>query len=249
MVDGVPKEQDGITNFIQAARNADGTQEQEQAADELWLKCLGRVKNYTRKLCRRVGLQHLPDTDHDVAMSVLGSVIHGLQQGRWPGLQDSEALWKMLYTVTRRKCYRAIDKDLKEKAISTDEEDNQWMAPADFADHSETMLNELLGLLGPADDDWLTADHVTQDERGPLLEAVSDRARERLECGTPPPQPNSTLTAEQRRIQQLRQIALLKILGYTNDQMKAITGIPKRTIDLRLRIVREKWKNAIDDGQ
>lgn len=85
-----------VTARIRDWRMGDGA-----AAEDLWQRYQSRLVN----LCRR----RLADTprraadEEDVALSVFDSLCAGLQQGRFPLLQDRDNLWRMLVVIAARK--------------------------------------------------------------------------------------------------------------------------------------------------
>src|SRR6478735_10363101 len=72
----------------------------EQAAQELWNRYFGQLVPLARRQLR--GLAREAD-EEDIALSALKSAMLGVQNNRFPDLNDRTGLWPLLVTITWRK--------------------------------------------------------------------------------------------------------------------------------------------------
>jgi DNA-directed RNA polymerase specialized sigma24 family protein len=72
-----------------------------EAAQRLWQRYFGRLVALARVKLR--GAPHGLADEEDVALSAFDSFYRGVEQGRFPLLQDRDNLWKLLVVITARK--------------------------------------------------------------------------------------------------------------------------------------------------
>jgi RNA polymerase sigma factor (sigma-70 family) len=88
-----------VTNWVGQLRTGDGA-----AAQRLWERYFRRLVGLARK--RLQGLPRRAADEEDVALSAFDSFYRGVEQGRFPQLNDRHNLWELLVVITARK---AID--------------------------------------------------------------------------------------------------------------------------------------------
>jgi DNA-directed RNA polymerase specialized sigma24 family protein len=129
------------------------------AAQQLWERYFARLVGLARKRLR--GLRRGAADEEDVALSALDSFYRGLEQGRFPQLDDRHNLWDLLVVLTARKAI-----DLRQR------ETRQKRGGGKVAGESA-----LDGLLGP-EDGGAGIDQVMGAEPTPALAAqVADEVR------------------------------------------------------------------------
>ena len=84
----------------------------EEAAQELWNRYFSQLV----ELARRQLQTFKRDADEeDVALSALKSAILGVQNNRFPDLNDRSGLWPLLVTITARKAVNEIKRQRAKK--------------------------------------------------------------------------------------------------------------------------------------
>jgi DNA-directed RNA polymerase specialized sigma24 family protein len=71
------------------------------AAQQLWQRYFGRLVALARGKLR--GAPHGMGDEEDVALSAFDSFYRGVEQGRFPRLDDRDNLWSLLVVITARK--------------------------------------------------------------------------------------------------------------------------------------------------
>jgi DNA-directed RNA polymerase specialized sigma24 family protein len=102
---------------LQAAEN------QDEAASKLWEIAFGKLVKTARALLRDAP-RRVAD-EEDVALSAFHSLCAGVVAGRFPNLESRDNLWRLLYTITKRKVseQKAHDRARKRDSGRTDDED------------------------------------------------------------------------------------------------------------------------------
>jgi RNA polymerase sigma factor (sigma-70 family) len=129
-----------------------------QAVQRLWERYYRRLVGLARKKLR--GLPRRVADQDDVALSAFDSFIRGVEQGRFPRLEDRDDLWQILAMITTRKAF-----DLKNYA---ERERRDWRLEAQ--DDSDGAL--LRGLIGREPDPAFAAQVAEELER--LLRLLPD---------------------------------------------------------------------------
>ena len=91
-----------VTHWLGALRNG----QQEVAQHELCNRYFERLVQLARQKLR--GLPQRAEDEEDVALSTLDSFFHGVQQGRYPDLNDRTGLWPLLVTITASKSFNQL---------------------------------------------------------------------------------------------------------------------------------------------
>jgi DNA-directed RNA polymerase specialized sigma24 family protein len=152
------------------------------------------------------------EDEEDAALSAFDSFCAGLARGRFTELSDRDDLWKLLVVITARKAAAQVDRQRAQKR------GGGW------------------NRVDPAHGDASEASHTGSG--GFLAEVV---ARE------PTPEFAAMVAEETGRLlgrlgdEQLRQIALDRMAGYTTEEIADRLGCARRTVARRLDLIRQTW--------
>ena len=122
------------------------------AAQELWNRYFAQLVPLARRQLR--GLARDAD-EEDVALSALKSAMLGVQNNRFPGLNDRTGLWPLLVTITARKAMNEVKRQRTKKRDRASERpmaDEQLIAGSgpspDFALRLAETIQSLVHSLG-----------------------------------------------------------------------------------------------------
>jgi RNA polymerase sigma factor (sigma-70 family) len=96
-----------VTTWIEGLKGRN-----EQAAQELWDRYFGQLVPLARRQLR--GLARDAD-EEDIALSALKSAMLGVQNNRFPDLNDRTGLWPLLVTITWRKAVNEFKRQRSKK--------------------------------------------------------------------------------------------------------------------------------------
>jgi DNA-directed RNA polymerase specialized sigma24 family protein len=119
-----------ITHWIQLCQAGNDT-----AARVIWERYFRRLVGLARVKLR--GAPCRVADEEDVALSVLDSFYRGLEEGRFPNLENRDNLWKVLVVITARKSLRLLQ---REQGIGCGP---QVLAEADMP--ARALLDEIVG--------------------------------------------------------------------------------------------------------
>jgi DNA-directed RNA polymerase specialized sigma24 family protein len=91
-----------VTHWLDLLRTGD-----RAAAQPLWERYFRLLVHRARSALRGAP-QHIAD-EEDVALSAFDTFCRGVEQGRFPNLEDRDGLWRLLVVLTARKAYRVIE--------------------------------------------------------------------------------------------------------------------------------------------
>ena len=93
-----------VTHWIQLLQAGE-----DSAARAIWERYFRRLVGLARAKLRgaRCGI----GDEEDVALSVLDSFYRGLEEGRFPNLENRDNLWKVLVVITARKSLRLLQRE------------------------------------------------------------------------------------------------------------------------------------------
>jgi DNA-directed RNA polymerase specialized sigma24 family protein len=75
--------------------------DRERAVQTLWEHAFDKLVKFARGVLR--DMPRGASDEEDVALSAFQSLCDGVARGRFPELHDRDNLWRVLYTITRRK--------------------------------------------------------------------------------------------------------------------------------------------------
>ena len=187
---------DAITQWIHGLQNGEPI-----ASQHLWDK-------YFSRLCR-LARNRLPSgvstdfDEEDIALSALDCLYRGIEEGKFPDVQDRGNLWSLLILITSRKISHrlrdraAVKRGGKTTTINLDASEIQGISDV------------LSGNLTP---DFIVE---MKEEAEELLNTLGDEP--------------------------IRQVAELKIAGYSNAEIAKEMDCGKRTVERRMMIIRQTW--------
>ena len=153
--------------------------------------------------------------EEDIALSALHSVMRGARKGRFPQLNDETDLWKVLVTVTLRKVSARRRRDGAKRR-----------KPAGRVVHGESAFE----VQGDAEMGGGIGRHAGNSPDANFIAEMRERCEELLDALGEP---------------KLREVALLKLEGYTNDEIAEKLDYTCRTVERRLNTARERWEEHL----
>ena len=97
-----------ITFWLELAKAGDAP-----AAERLWRQYFRRLVGLARQRLR--GVSRAAADEEDVALSAFDSFFRGVEEGRFPRLDDRNDLWQVLVVLTARKAWRRIRHEQRDK--------------------------------------------------------------------------------------------------------------------------------------
>jgi DNA-directed RNA polymerase specialized sigma24 family protein len=159
------------------------------------------------------GVRRAAADEEDVALSVFNSFCGGVQEGRFPNLRDRDDLWGTLLMLTDRK---AVDFVRREQAAKRGGGKKPVPLGAGVHDTSADSA-EGAGLSG------LPGREPTPDYAALVAEECERLLR---------------LLGDER----LRELAIRKLEGYTNEEIARLCGCSLRAVERKLRLIRTCWQ-------
>lgn len=198
------EELNSVTLWLEQLKKND-----EQAAVFLWDRYFGPLINRARF---RLGSHRGRAGAEDAVLDVLNSVFLRARAGKYPDLQNRDDLWRLLLTITDRKCSNLIrDERTKKRGGGNVRGDSIFSGDAD---------DERGGGFDVFEGFSLTPDAAV---------AISETLSHLL-----------TILAE--RDSELVQIAILRMEGWKNHEIAEKIGKALATVERRLQMIRELWK-------
>jgi RNA polymerase sigma factor (sigma-70 family) len=180
------------------------------AADRIWRRYYERLVRFARH--KLAGADRRASDEEDLAQSVFGSFFRAATSGRYPKLNDRDALWRLLLVITSRKAASRVRYELAQKRQGEVGESAMWAAgPQDVAGG----IDQVLG-----------------SEPSPEVAAIAEEQCERL--------------LEILGDEMLRRIAVLRLEGFTVDEIADRLGRAPGTIHRKLALIREKWQDQVE---
>ena len=182
------------------------------ALRELWERYFTQMVSLARQKLRTAPRQ--ASDEEDVAVSAFDSLWQGVQQGRFPRLEDRDDLWQVLMLITARKAINQRKHETRQKRGGG----KVW--------HASGLTEETEGA-------WFAS--LISQEPDPTLVAEMVEARESLLM----------------RLQddELRRVATWKLEGYSNAEIAKKLSCVERTVERRLRIIRQTWQQLQDESE
>jgi DNA-directed RNA polymerase specialized sigma24 family protein len=185
-----------------------------EALDQLWGRYFGRLVLLARARLRSTrGGPGVAD-EEDAALSALNSLWERASDGRLPGLADRDELWRLLVVITARKTVRQVEREGRKKR------------------GGGRVLNEamLASAGGPAEGDGdndLIARLADTEPTPEFAAMVAEETARRLDALPDPV---------------LRQVALRRMEGFSNEEIAEQLGCVPRTVERKLEVIRKLWK-------
>ena len=177
------------------------------AAQPLWDAYFHRLVALARSRLR--GTPRGMADEEDVALSAFDSFIRGVEQGRFPKLEDRDDLWQLLVVLTQRKAVDRLVYEMRDKR-----DFRRLRADLDASASNGDLLRELIG----REPDPAFAAEVGEEYQR-LLKMLPDD-----EC---------------------RRIAVSKMEGCTNEEVRERLGVALATVGRRLALIRKVWDHTV----
>ena len=180
------------------------------AASSLWDRYYERlVRLASRKLA---GASRRMADEEDAVVIAFSAFLKGVEEGRFPKLEDRDDLWQVLVMLTARKAANQRQHDQRQRR------------------GAGRLRGESVFLHG--DEELGGIDEIAGIEPTPEFAGqVGEECRELFDRLEDEP---------------LRRIAVAKMEGYTNDEIALQLGVQTRTIERKLRLIREIWSQSAD---
>jgi DNA-directed RNA polymerase specialized sigma24 family protein len=153
------------------------------------------------------------EDEEDAALSAFDSFCAGLARGRFNELVDRDDLWKLLVVITARKAAAQVDRHRALKRGGSWTRLDAGHGPSGESSH--------------AGDNFL-AQVMAQEPTPEFAAMVAEETR---------------LLLGRLGNDQLRQIALDRMEGYTSDEIADRLGCARRTVARRLDLIRQIWSD------
>jgi RNA polymerase sigma factor (sigma-70 family) len=196
-------EQGTVTIWLQALQDG-----RPSAATDLWQHYYERlVRLAAQKL--RSAPRRMAD-EEDVVATAFNSFYRGVEQGRFPKLDDRDDLWQVLVMLTARKAVNQVKHATRQKRG-----DGQVRGESIFINPNDPSagIHEIVG-----DEPTPEFAHEVSEEYARMLEVLNDDT--------------------------LRAVAIAKLEGYSNDEIAEKMNVKTRTIERKLKTIRELWSAA-----
>lgn len=194
-------EDDSVTGWLTALKAGNS-----KAAGEIWDRYYARLVAVAR---RRLGsMPRRMADEEDVALSAMNHFFQGVDEGRFPKLDDRDDLWQVLVMLV---CRRAAH--LQEKGLAQKRGGGAVRGESVWA--NESVVRGIDAVAGDATPPDMAAQLAESCQA--LLDALPEG--------------------------ELREIAIAKLDGFTNDEIAGRLGVQTRTIERKLRTIRQLWSD------
>lgn len=184
------------------------------AAARLWDRYAHRLAELAKK---HLGVRDRRTTDEeDVVASVFESLCFGAGEGRFPDLGNRDELWRLLATITHEK---AVDQIRRNRSLKRG--GGEVRGESVFSDGSDA------GQSSPQEAGLAQA--ISEELSPDLVVAMRDQLDHLL-----------GLLADAT----LRNVAVWRMEGFTNEEIAERLGVTGRTIERKLNLIREEWRQA-----
>jgi RNA polymerase sigma factor (sigma-70 family) len=198
--------QGSITQWLDQVKDGDSL-----AAQQIWERYFHRLVGLARKKLKDTP-RRVAD-EEDVVIMAFESFCRGVEDGRFPRLEDRDDLWQVLVMITARKAANQMKHDFRQKRGGGNIR-GESVFLADASDEDRAGIDQVVGT------------DPTPEFAGQVTEQCQDLL-DRLDDDT------------------LREVALWKLEGYTNDEIAERLGCITRTVERKLRIIRELWSHTV----
>jgi DNA-directed RNA polymerase specialized sigma24 family protein len=184
------------------------------SAQPLWERYFARLVDLARNRLR--GSRRREADEEDVALSAFDSFCRGAMAGRFPKLDDSTDLWKVLVVITARK---AADQLARERSRKRCPRVDGMQQPV-RGDSVFVSMGE--------DGETRGVDEVPGPEPSPEFAACVAEEYQRL--------------LDALGDETLRSVALWKLEGHTNQEIAGKLDCSLSRVERKLRLIRQRWE-------
>jgi DNA-directed RNA polymerase specialized sigma24 family protein len=186
------------------------------AAQPLWERYFSRLVVVARGRLKKLRRTTADQDEEDAALSAFNSFCDGAARGRFPQLADRDDLWRLLVVITARKAMAQAHRERRQKRGGGRVVDEAVLFGPGAGDEDSIAGLERIAGDGPTPE--FAAMMAEECQR--LLDVLEDDS--------------------------LRQVALSRMEGYTNDEIAAQLGCARRTIARRLELIRKTWMSVVE---
>lgn len=193
----------------------------ENAAERLWEYCMPRLLSYSRTRLPPKLRKALDE--EDVALSAFKSLCAGARAGNLQSVQNRKELWSLLTCITARKTSGYIKHETRQKRGGGQVRGESIFQLADSSHRQGTEsggIENHTPIIGRASD---SPDVIAEfaDTCETMLDALED--------------------------DMLRTIAVLRLEGYSVEEIAQRVGCAKRSVERRLALIRRIWSDEPND--
>jgi DNA-directed RNA polymerase specialized sigma24 family protein len=181
------------------------------AAQPLWERYFSRLVVVARGKLKRLRKTTADEDEEDAALSAFNSFCNGAARGKFPQLSDRDELWRLLVVITARKTMAQASREGRKKRGGGRVMDEALVFGRGFEADGSLPGLEQLAASGPSPE---FAAMMAEQCRA-LLDALPDDS--------------------------LRQVAISRMEGYSNDEIAEQLGCARRTVARRLDLIRQTW--------
>jgi len=188
-----------------------------ESASELWNYCFTRLQAYCRRKLPS-NLRRILD-EEDIALSAFKSFCLGAQEGKFGPIDGRDEFWKLLYCIAARKAGVSLryQQAIKRGGRQVTGE-SAFLNRTTPHQHSETAPRQI--------------EQVAEGNASPVsIEAFLADCEDLFEL----------LDTDELRI-----IAMMRVEGYSVDEIAERIGCAKRSVERRLNLIRQIWKSAFE---
>jgi DNA-directed RNA polymerase specialized sigma24 family protein len=181
------------------------------AAQPLWERYFSRLVVVARGKLKRLRKTTADQDEEDAALSAFNSFCNGAARGKFPQLSDRDELWRLLVVITARKTIAQANREGRKKRGGGRVMDEALVFGRGFEADGSIIGLEQLAASGPTPE--FAA--MMAEQCRVLLDALEDDS--------------------------LRQVAISRMEGYSNDEIAEQLGCARRTVARRLDLIRQTW--------
>lgn len=193
-----------VTGWLVQLKSGD-----RQVSQQLWERYVHRLVRLARKKLGRTPRRAADE--EDVVISVFDGFVRGVEERRFPRLDDRDDLWRVLVMLTDRKAVNQQRHELAKKRGG-----------------GRVRGDSALVKRGRSVSDQSGVVQLTDNQPTPEFAA---------ECSEQIALLMASLDGDL-----LRRIAIYKMEGYTNEELARKLNTSPRTIERKLRLIRQTWE-------
>ncbi|MDR1141137.1 MAG: hypothetical protein LBL62_05545 [Planctomycetaceae bacterium] len=194
----------------------DGVQNQNKdALEQFWNLHFERLTTLARRKMSQVN-KRVSD-EEDIAISAINSFYSGLAERRFHSIQGNNELWKILATIVCRKISKQKRGESTQKRGGGQVRGESIFIAGSNSENNNNERSGLGNISGTTVTPYLEVEFLDTCEN--LYKILEDES--------------------------IRHIARLIMEGYSIDEIAAEIGCVRRTVERKLKIIREKWKQEI----
>jgi DNA-directed RNA polymerase specialized sigma24 family protein len=218
-MDWIPQPREGLMTVDEGASITEwlgNLREGDQAAAQpLWERYFSKLVTVARTKLRRMRRTTADEDEEDAALSAFNSFCAGAARGKFPQLADRDDLWRLLVVITARKAMAQANRQGRQKRGG-----GRVVEEAVLFGHG----------LGNADGSIAGLERIAADGPTPEFAAMMAEECKRL--------------LDALDDESLKQVAVSRMEGYSNDEIADQLGCARRTVARRLDLIRKTWLAA-----